>query len=274
MLCPLDQHPLSWVGNSLLCPQGHSFDRARSGYVNLLPVQHKHSRDPGDSKEMVAARREFLNGGSYRPIADALWTGVHAHFSSSQPMTVFDAGCGEGYYLDHLVSGLREAGYTVAAQGLDISKWAVTAASKRNSEIGWIVGSNAALPTPAARFDLLLCLFGYPVFSEFARVLKPDGLLLMADAGPDHLIELRRVLYPEIHPYRDHHAGVIDGFEPLEEQVVRFEFELTSGAAIGQLLAMTPHLHKAPFAGREAAQALERIRLTADVRLRSYRLCG
>ena len=33
--------------------RGHSFDVAREGYVNLLPVQHKNSREPGDAEESL-----------------------------------------------------------------------------------------------------------------------------------------------------------------------------------------------------------------------------
>lgn len=274
LLCPLDQQPLTLSGNSLVCPSGHSFDRARSGYVNLLPVQRKQSRDPGDSKAMVAARRDFLSRGCYQPIGDALQRIVREAWPEPQELAILDAGCGEGYYLDGLVDALADAGFGVAAKGLDISKWAIMAASKRRDDIGWIVGSNAAIPAPAQRYDLLCCLFGFPVFTEFARVLKPGGLLLMADSGPDHLLELRQVLYPEIRPYRDPYREGIAGFERVVDEPLRFPFELTSQTAIAQLLAMTPHLHKAPFAGREAALGLNEISLTADVRLRGYRLIG
>ena len=72
LICPICEKPLHLQARSLVCPENHSFDIARQGYVNLLPVQRRHSAHPGDTKEQVASRREFLEGGFYAPIADAL----------------------------------------------------------------------------------------------------------------------------------------------------------------------------------------------------------
>jgi len=278
LLCPLDQLPLRLGEQGLCCPAGHSYDRAKSGYVNLLPVQNKRSKDPGDSKAMVAARRAFLDQGHYAPIATAVTRGTTQLLplpDSAAPalhvLNVLDAGCGEGYYLSLLRQALQQQGQASDGLGLDISKWAVQAASKRSRAIDWVVGSNAAIPAPDRLFDLLLCLFGFPVAAEFARVLKPGGLLLLADAGPDHLIELRRILYPEIHPYSDSRAEGIDGFRLAREQALQFRFRLDDNAAVQALLAMTPHIHKAAYAGRQAAAQLQQIDLSADVRLRWFR---
>ena len=70
--CPVCGAPLVLGEKVYACPQGHSFDVARQGYCNLLPVTKKHSKSPGDTKEQVQARRAFLSGGFYRPIADML----------------------------------------------------------------------------------------------------------------------------------------------------------------------------------------------------------
>ena len=72
LTCPICQAPLSLVDNGVACPANHRFDRARQGYLNLLPVQHKNSRDPGDNAAMVEARRRFLEGGHYAPLAARL----------------------------------------------------------------------------------------------------------------------------------------------------------------------------------------------------------
>ena len=69
--CPLCHAPLSRSDNHYSCPQRHQFDLAKEGYVNLLPVQFKRSRDPGDSAEMMQARRAFLDAGHYRPLRRA-----------------------------------------------------------------------------------------------------------------------------------------------------------------------------------------------------------
>ncbi len=100
--------------------------------MNLLPVQNKRSRDPGDSKEMVAARRRFLEAGHYQPIADAVAQAVLAGAVPGRTLTCLDAGCGEGYYLRQLAATAAAEARPLALAGLDISKWAVQAAAKRD----------------------------------------------------------------------------------------------------------------------------------------------
>lgn len=273
LLCPLDQLPLVRSDRSLACARGHTYDIAKTGYINLLPVQKKHSKDPGDSKEMVLARRDFLAGGHYAPIVDGILASLPDSLRATEALSLLDAGCGEGYYLRQLVQALQ-ASHDVDATGLDISKWAVTEASKRAKEMDWIVGSNAHIPTVSERFDWIMCAFGFPVAEEFYRTLKEDGWLLLVESGADHLIELRRVLYPEIRPYKATFSDGLDGFNLIHESDHRHTFELDDKAQIEQLLSMTPHIHKAPYAGREAALALEHITLTADIKLRWYQKQG
>src|SRR5690606_28202699 len=94
--CPLDGSVLQQSGRSWQCKAGHCFDIARQGYVHLLPVQKKRSKDPGDNKEMVAARQRFLNAGFYQPIAEALSFAVFPEGFSQSSISCLDAGCGEG----------------------------------------------------------------------------------------------------------------------------------------------------------------------------------
>lgn len=273
LLCPLDQSPLSRHDRTLTCANGHAFDMAKTGYINLLPVQHKHSKDPGDSKEMVQSRRGFLSQGHYDPIVSAIVQSMPTTLVEASHLDVLDAGCGEGHYLCQLVEQLQPT-HTVDATGLDISKWAITEASKRNKQMDWIVGSNAHLPIAAQRFDWILCAFGFPVFAEFARTLKAGGWLLLVEAGKNHLLELRQVLYPEIKAYRETHQDGIEGFTLQHQSSHSFQFSLVGQERIAQLLSMTPHIHKAPYAGRERALALESIDLTADISLRWYQKQG
>ncbi|MGB8241783.1 MAG: rRNA (guanine-N1)-methyltransferase, partial [Azonexus sp.] len=99
LACPLDGTPLLRTGPAWRCAKGHHFDVASQDYTNLLPVQKKRSLDPGDSKEMVAARRRFLNAGHYLPIAAAVSGATLADLPAGAMATCLDAGCGEGYYL-------------------------------------------------------------------------------------------------------------------------------------------------------------------------------
>ncbi|AEF55104.1 putative RNA methyltransferase [Marinomonas posidonica] len=268
--CPIDDADLQLEGRSLRCPNGHCFDLAKTGYVNLLPVQNKRSKDPGDSKEMVLSRQTFLNQQHYYPIVEAIlasWPNPQ----TSSAVRILDAGCGEGYYLSHLGEALEKHNIEVDRVGLDISKWAIMSASKRDKNISWIVGSNASLPVPDERFDVILCLFGFPVFEEFSRALDDSGSLLLVESGPRHLIELREVLYDRIHDYKPTYPDGIASFELQSETSKCFSFELHGQAQIQDLLSMTPHIHKASYEGKLAIQKIETMTITADIKLRWYR---
>jgi 23S rRNA (guanine745-N1)-methyltransferase len=269
LACPLDGLPLHCHGSAWRCASGHSFDIASQGYTHLLPVQNKRSRDPGDSKEMVAARRRFLTAGFYQPIAAAVSRAVLADLPAGATLSCLDAGCGEGYYLRQLAAAVPEE-QTLALLGLDISKWAVLSAAKQDRRPSWVVGSNANLPVLPGTLDRVLCMFGFPVVAEFERVLKPGGLLVQVDAGPDHLRELREIIYPSLKPERPPDLQTPTGFSRLPTETLRFSIELTSAEQIADLLAMTPHLHRATAEGRAAAAALTALSLSVDVRLTCF----
>lgn len=270
LACPLDGTPLHCTGSAWTCASGHSFDIASQGYTHLLPVQHKRSRDPGDSKEMVAARRRFLTAGFYQPIAAAVSRAVLADLPADATISCLDAGCGEGYYLRQLAAAVGDE-QTLALLGLDISKWAVLSAAKQDKRPNWVVGSNANLPVLSGTLDRGLCIFGFPVYAEFARVLKPGGQLLQVDAGPDHLRELREIIYPSLKPERTTDMQEPAGFSRLPTEAVRFSLELTSAEQIADLLAMTPHLYRAKAEGRAEAAALTALSLSVDVRLTCFK---
>jgi 23S rRNA (guanine745-N1)-methyltransferase len=266
LACPLDGLPLHCNGSTWRCASGHSFDIASQGYTHLLPVQNKRSRDPGDSKEMIAARRHFLKAGFYQPIAAAVSRAVLADLPAGASSSCLDAGCGEGYYLRQLAAAVPDE-QTLALLGLDISKWAVLTAAKQDRRPNWVVGSNANLPVLSGTLDRVLCMFGFPVYPEFARVLKPGGRLVQVDAGPDHLRELREIIYPSLKPERTAEMQTPAGFSRLPTQTVRFSIELTSAGQIADLLTMTPHLYRANAEGRAEAAALTALSLSVDVRL-------
>lgn len=268
LACPLDGEPLNQSGTCWRCPAGHSFDVARQGYLHLLPVQKKRSLDPGDSKDMVAARRRFLNAGFYQPIAEAVNKAVAPGAADAKPLACLDAGCGEGYYLRQLAAANTDR--SLALVGVDISKWATLAAAKQDKRPRWLVGSNANLPVLNGSLDCVLCLFGFPVYSEFARVLKPGGILIQADAGPDHLRELREIIYPSLKPEKPPAVDVPEGFLSLGTETIRYSLTLESQEAIADLLAMTPHFYRAPAEGRVRAETLETLAVTVEVTLRRF----
>jgi 23S rRNA (guanine745-N1)-methyltransferase len=266
LACPLDGDSLQCDGKAWACARGHSFDIARQGYVNLLPVQNKRSRDPGDSKQMVAARQQFLAGGYYQKIADEVAGALLAGTEPSCSLSCLDAGCGEGYYLRQLAAHAH-SGQMLNLAGVDISKWAVQSAVRQENRVAWMVGSNANLPVLPGTLDRVLCMFGFPVYAEFLRVLTPGGLLLMVDAGADHLLELREIIYPVIKPARSPMTQIPSGFRREAEQQIRYSVLLPDAPQISNLLMMTPHLYRASAEGLSKVAQLTELRLTIDVTL-------
>jgi len=265
-ICPLDGKPLHLNERSWRCDNNHSYDVAKQGYVNLLPVQNKRSKDPGDSKAMVQARREFLEQRYYEPLAQALADTVLAQGDQA----LLDAGCGEGYYLRYLVEQGEQKGTDLSVAALDVSKWAVQAAAKRDKRLSWIVASNNSIPLDDNSVDTILCLFGFPVEAEFKRVLKPGGRLIMVDPAGGHLKELKAIIYSE-QKFKNETLPITDSaFELASEQRVTFQFELNNNDAVRNLLTMTPHLYRSSAEGRERAEALSSLQLTADVWLRVF----
>ncbi len=168
--------PLAREPQRVVCPRGHSFDVARNGYINLLQPQERRSRIPGDSLEAVAARRRFLDHGHAEPLLRAIGSML------PRAKYILDAGCGEGYYLGSLGRGC----------GIDISTAAIDLAARRYPQCEWVVANaDRFIPYADASFDIVLSITGRMNASEFRRVLRDRGVLLVAVAAPDDLLELR-----------------------------------------------------------------------------------
>jgi 23S rRNA (guanine745-N1)-methyltransferase len=279
--CPHDHTELRIDGPRLICAAGHSFDRAREGHANLILPGQRSSRDPGDSPQMVAARRTFLGSGAYAPLADAaaasvpgLWSGTER--TTDRSRLIVESGCGEGYYLDHLARRAAADGWAhrVTLAGIDISRHAVKAAAKRPATagvpIGWAVANARYLPFQPASVDLILCLFGFPVWEGFRAVQGAGASVLLADPGPDHLIELRELIYPTVRRSQPPSLGdaIAHGYQFADQTHVRFQTELISQVQIQSLVAMTPHAFRLTRDGHAALLAIDRLTATVDVVLR------
>lgn len=259
LICPICQGALSAVENGVACPANHRFDRARQGYLNLLPVQHKNSRDPGDNAAMVEARRRFLDGGHYAPLAKRL-----AELAAERaPARWLDIGCGEGYYTAQIAEALPQAeGYA-----LDISREAVKRACKRARQLTWLVASMARVPLADASCQLLASVFSPLDWQEAKRLLAPGGGLLRMGPTREHLIELREKLYDEVRDYSDdkHLALIPDGMRLAHSETLSFNLQLASAEARADLLAMTPHGWRAS-AERRAAVIAEAFEVRVAIR--------
>ncbi len=264
LCCPVCGQPLTRQEKTLVCPNRHSFDIARQGYVNLLPVTQKHSRHPGDTRDMVAARRAFLDRGYYAPIAQA----VQRIFGEKLPETpkVLDAGCGEGYYLSQLMPYLPGGTF----YGVDISKDAVRYAAGRCKSAMWITASAAHLPVMTGSLDGVMSMFALTVPEEFHRVLAPGGYFLEVTAGREHLMALKALIYPEIIEKQEKTSKVYPGFRLMQEEMLEFDFRLAEHQEIMQLLTMTPHLWRIGKEGAQRAEKAETLQDRTQVLLRLY----
>jgi 23S rRNA (guanine745-N1)-methyltransferase len=279
LACPIDGKKLEQIDRQYVCNNGHTFDIARQGYVNLLPVQHKRSKQPGDSKAMVLARTHFLNTGIYDNIASKLIETVSGLIIDDKSLDdkdccILDAGCGEGYYFDALFSSLSEdeGSNTLSFIGLDISKDAIVQASKRNRQISWVVGTNRQPPLEDESVDIILCMFGFISVEGFIKVLKPGGKIILVDPDVEHLRELREIIYPEVKKAKqtDSVQMELTGFAPLKTEKFQFKTNVSSNEQINHLLVMTPHFYRASKAGREAACRLDTLAITVDVTFRVF----
>ena len=259
--CPVCEAPLAAGLRAFTCAHGHTFDRARQGYVNLLRPTRLH----GDPPEMLRARRRFLTAGWYAPLADAIaqevgaWlTGPTAAMAPLETRALLDAGCGEGYYLSELAQALTPAlavgGWRL--YGMDLAKEAVRLAATRAAGMAldatWLVGnSKDRLPFAEAGLGALLTIFAPRQPAEFARALTPGGLLLVVTPAPEHLAEARAalpwLLTPE--PAKDARLRATleapGAFTLAQTRAVNFALALDA-AALGDLAHMTPHRPLAP----------------------------
>ena len=262
LLCPVCAQPLTRRENTCRCESGHCFDAARQGYVNLLPVQQKRSLNPGDTRQQVLARREFLDGGFYSPIVEAV-----CQLLQDQKATgpVLDVGCGEGYYSTRIAGCLG-----AKLIGLDISKEAVRCAAGRYKNATWLCASAAHLPVADSSAGLVSSLFALTVPEEFKRVLKPGGGFLQVLAAPDHLLGLKSVIYPELSHKPKDSTPDVPGFSLVESRSVRFAFTV-EGAQVQNLLSMTPHVYRIGKEGAQRLAATEKLTDTASCVLNFYR---
>lgn len=272
-ICPVCQQALTEstqeISNApkapktLRCDQGHSFDRHKKGYVNLLLAQNKRSKQPGDDVDMVAGRRAFLNAGYYQILANNIAELMAAHGVKR----VLDAGCGEGYYLKQMLDHQPD----MEAYGFDISKPAIQLASHYKA-IEWAVASSARMPYSDACFDAVLSVFSRVESDEFLRVLKPKGLVLFAGPGAEHLMSLRQVIYSDIREYETdkHQTYFSEQFTLLDTVELKVPFLLDSQDQIQNLLSMTPHSQRMTREATERLGKVERLHDSADFRLYLY----
>lgn len=228
------QH-LTQASGAMICPDGHSYDIAKQGYVNLLG--HAPPKN-ADTAAMLDARARFLGHGLYDQVADAIVDAVRGR------TRIVDVGAGTGYYLAHVLDELPEA------HGLatDVSVAAAKRAARAHPRAGAIVADTwAGLPIRDGAADAVMCVFAPRNAQEFARILQPGGTLVVAVPTPLHLEELRE-RHHLLDVAADKVEGVIGAFPGWPSSVWTEEYQIgLDQEQASDLIAMGPNaFHHSP----------------------------
>ena len=268
--CPVCGKPLASDEKRLVCPSAHSFDRASSGYVNLLTADKMNSKLPGDNKLMVRARQSFLERGHYGRLLDTL---AAEAVKRTDVGVILDAGCGDGYYTCGVDKALTEAGIPHITAGIDISKTAVNAAAKRSARMGlnadFAVASVFSIPAADSSCAVLMTIFAPFCADEFLRVLRRGGHMLMVIPAERHLFGLKSAVYktPYLNEVRDY---ALDGFDFTEKTALSYTIKLENAEEIQSLFMMTPYFYKTGREDQARLEALERLETEVAFELLVY----
>ena len=266
-VCPKCMEKLNICdGGAARCPNGHSYDRSRYGYYNLLMPSRGGTH--GDNREMVDARRAFLASGAYEPLAERIAERCASVLDSAGGALLLDAGCGEGYYTARVREKLDTGRVEIAA--FDISKDAVREAAKKRCADFFAVASSYKIPLKDASADLVLNTFSPQAPKETLRVLKRGGYFVMAIPAEEHLFGLKAAIYDT--PYKNEVQDMaLCGFELVFSEEVKYLMELDSGERIRDLFMMTPYAYRTSREGREKVLSLTRLTTYAHFLILTYR---
>jgi len=274
LACPVCGAALTLQPTAATCPQSHAFDRARSGYLNLLLSNKKQSAEPGDSPAMLQSRRAFLQRGFYDQMADAASSAVAAAVTGRIDAHVADLGCGEGFFTARArASCARDTETPPTFYGVDISRPGIKLASTYGRDIHWVVASLHRSPFLPQSIDVALTVFAPIDAADAKRVITNDGALITVTPGPDHLDALRIIIYSSVKPHPKTPALMADDtlFDVASSTRVRYPIALESQEEIQHLLAMTPFYWHIGRATRDALAELPRLELTVDAYVTVFR---
>lgn len=256
LTCPVCACALTAQAHTYVCANGHAFDLAKEGYLNLLLPTQRRSRFPGDAPELCRARRAFLAKGYYAPLRAFVAERL-------QGEVVLDACCGEGYYTSAFARSGRET------YGFDIAKDMVRLASKADKRAFYFVAGLHSIPVRPQSVDTLTHLFAPFEDAQFARVLKTGGTLVTVQPGERHLWQLKKALYETPYPGRETPPQTI--LTLRTEERLRYEIDLRGPEDALNLFRMTPYSYKTARGGEEKLRVMDSFCITADFVVRTYR---
>lgn len=229
--CPVCSEDVTAEPRRLVCVNGHSFDIAKQGHINLLNASQPRN---ADSADMVAARLRWLETGAYDPILDLV-----ADMAGEGPGPLLDVGAGPGWYAAGLAARLHRP--VIAA---DVSVPACRTAARLHPELGVVVADTwKGLPVRSGAIRTLVCIFAPRSPFEFARVLEPGGQLIVVTPLPEHLARLRETAgLLGIDPDKDRRLADLAerGFTLVAEREHRATVT-AEPARVADLIAMGPN---------------------------------
>ena len=262
-ICPVCQVPLTQhlPSKGYYCKNKHHFDLAKEGYLNLLPAQHKKSKEPGDSRAMMRARRNFLEDGFYQPMAKAVVSMIEKHKTKGL-MRILDMGCGEGYYCRQIealsLGGIND----FDLHGIDIAKNAILAAAKKQENARFIVASNKRLPYANDYFNLVMRIYAPSNDAEVERILKTNGFLLLVTPGPRHLWQLKEFIYKKVNEH-DINVKLPKSFKQVDNQQISYKIRPNQEQRMA-LLQMTPFAWRVKGEVANKIQRLNKLEIETD----------
>lgn len=266
LLCPACGTALDWNAKECRCANGHTFDLAKEGYANLLLSHQRRSSHPGDDDKMIQARRRFFDSGAFNPLSNLINKTIQTLHSKTHTLTqpvfsLLDCGCGEG----HSLGALSES-HDGQFFGVDVSKEAVRCAAKRYKKTKWIVANGMRkLPFADRSLDAILSVLAPRNPEEFARILKPDGALILGVPGPNHLIELRSRLAANAGDFEEKAdeaaAKCAPYFTETHRDILSYKQTLNA-TQIADLIQMTPIFWCSSPEAKAAVQQLDYLTVT------------
>jgi len=208
-----------------------------------MPVQHKHSKDPGDNKEMMQARRRFLELDHYSAMRDKVTQVLTDFTSSNNTINVLDLGCGEGFYTHAIERQLQQSKPSCQVYGLDISKVAIRYAAKRYTKCNFCVASSHHLPFPNESLQAVVRIYAPCKKEELIRCIAKQGIIITVTPASRHLYQLKELIYQNVHLH-DETPESIDGFQLIHNEKLYYSMSLT-GESASDVLQMTPFAWRA-----------------------------